>query len=89
MIKCQYCGREFTRVVNKNMHERYCKANKNINNTNKINNKNENNTNKNNENTTTNKCDHDFVLLNENVPNQRQAISQGYNAYCKKCNELT
>jgi hypothetical protein len=75
-FKCQFCGREFSRLVNKNMHEKYCK-------------KSDNGNNDNNKNEKSKGCEHDFVLLNENIPNQSQAISQGYNAYCKKCNELT
>jgi hypothetical protein len=81
-MKCQYCGRDFARLVNKNMHENYCKKNTN-----------EDKQNNNDNNIIINKkektCIHDYVLLNDNVPNQHQAISQGYNAYCKKCNELT
>jgi hypothetical protein len=84
MEKCSICGREFARLVNKNMHEKYCKGKKPIEKTKKINKIISNLD----DNTNNNKCEHDFVLLNERVENQRQAISQGYNAYCKKCDEL-
>lgn len=75
-MKCKYCGREFTRMVNKNMHEKYCKKNEDIN---KDNNKDNNKY----------ACNHDFILLNDMIATHRQAISQGYNAYCSKCKELT
>jgi hypothetical protein len=79
-MKCKFCGREFTRLVNKNMHEKYCKKGNNDEVIDKVNKK---------INDDSKECKHDFVLLNEKIENQRQAISQGYNAYCKKCNELT
>jgi len=80
-MKCQYCGREFARLVNKNMHEKYCKKGENINNNNNDNNNDNNKKEKN--------CKHDYVLLNDRIPTHRQAISQGYNAYCMKCKDLT
>jgi hypothetical protein len=76
-FKCQFCGREFNRLVNKNMHEKYCKKSEV---TNKYNNK---------SNDKKISCEHDFVLLNDRIATHRQAIAQGYNAYCSKCKELT
>jgi hypothetical protein len=85
MEKCSVCGREFSRVVNKNMHEKYCKG---IKKEEKIIKKSSNNKTNNNTNTNNNKCEHDFILLNEKIENQRQAMVRGYDAYCKKCSEL-
>jgi len=88
MIKCSICGREFTREVNKNMHEKYCKnTDKNTNDTNKkITNKkiiNKEIINK------KNGCEHNYILLDDRIETHRQAKKSGYNAYCSKCDELT
>jgi cytidylate kinase len=75
-MKCKYCGRDFARLQNKSLHEKYCKKNENIdeNIDKKIKSK---------------VCIHDYVLLDDRFGTHRQAISQGYNAYCIKCKELT
>jgi hypothetical protein len=79
-MKCQFCGREFTRLVNKNMHEKYCKKNDGEE---KTNNK------PNNKPSTKNiKCEHDYILLDDRISSHRNAISQGYNCFCSKCKEL-
>jgi hypothetical protein len=86
MLKCEKCGREFKREGNKIMHEKFCKGKKEITENNKkvINKvKNENKEEKKKE-----ICSHDYIILNENIINQRLAIKDGFNAYCKKCNNL-
>jgi hypothetical protein len=75
-MKCTFCDREFTRKVNLDMHEKFCKSKKNDYVPNKGIKKVE-------------KCEHDFILLNEKIPSHATAIRNGYNAVCSKCNELT
>lgn len=75
-MECRFCNRKFTRKVNLDMHEKFCKSKKNDLIVNKKIRKIE-------------ECEHDFVLLDERIPTHNQAINNGYNAVCKKCNELT
>jgi len=79
MIKCDKCGREFNRISNKEMHEKFCKGVKNTDNKDKD--KKDIKDNKDNH-------IHEFILLNPRYPSQRKAIENGFNLVCKSCKEL-
>lgn len=79
MFKCEKCGREFVRESNKSMHEKFCKGGKgNKENSSIIKDKNNKKSD----------CVHDFIMLNPKYENQRQALSMGYSAFCRKCKDL-
>jgi hypothetical protein len=83
-MKCSICGRDFKREVNKNMHEKFCKGTKkNATKSPEASSKKKSETSE-----TIEQCNHEFILLNKNVPSEKRAINSGYSAVCLKCKDL-